>query len=184
VDAVLFNGGSLHAAVLRQRVLDQIAAWQDGARPIELENAEPDLAVARGAARFGKLLHGHAGRIAAGAARALFLPVQVAPAATNQADPPALICVLPLNAAAEQVFEINLPGLELRTKPVGELSSLFLDPSWPLPAGRRSAVGRGRLRRRNMSHFDDPCRRSLSESGRERLRVLLSSGQKVSAAQL
>ena len=115
VDAVLFNGGSLHAAVLRQRVLDQIAAWQGGARPIELENAEPDLAVARGAARFGKLLHGHAGRIAAGAARAVFLPVQTAPAATNQADPPALICVLPLNAAAEQVFEINLPGLELRT---------------------------------------------------------------------
>jgi hypothetical protein len=48
-------------------------------------------------------------------ARAVFLPVQMAPAATNQADPPALICVLPLNAAAEQVFEINLPGLELRT---------------------------------------------------------------------
>ena len=90
MDAVLFNGGSLHAAVLRQRVLDQIAAWQDGARPIELENAEPDLAVARGAARFGKLLHGHAGRIAAGAARAVFLPVQMAPAATNQADPPVL----------------------------------------------------------------------------------------------
>ena len=115
VDAVLFNGGSLHAAVLRQRLLDQIAAWQGGARPIELENAEPDLAVARGAARFGKLLHGHAGRIAAGAARAVFLAVQTAPAATNQADPPTLICVLPRNAAAEQVFEINLPGLELRT---------------------------------------------------------------------
>src|SRR6516165_2611078 len=43
VDAVLFNGGSLHAAVLRERLLDQIAAWQDGARPIELENAEPIL---------------------------------------------------------------------------------------------------------------------------------------------
>jgi hypothetical protein len=63
VDAVLFNGGSLDAAVLRERLLDQIAAWQDGARPIELENAEPDLAVARGAARFGKLLHRHSRRI-------------------------------------------------------------------------------------------------------------------------
>jgi molecular chaperone DnaK (HSP70) len=115
VDAVLFNGGSLHAAVLRQRLLDQIAAWQGGARPIELENAEPDLAVARGAARFGKLLHGHAGRIAAGAARAVFLQVQMAPVATNQAVPPALVCVLPRNAAAEQVCEINLSGLELRT---------------------------------------------------------------------
>jgi molecular chaperone DnaK (HSP70) len=163
VDAVLFNGGSLHAALLRQRLLDQIAAWQGGAHPIELENAEPDLAVARGAARFGKLLHGHAGRIAAGAARAVFLQVQtaaapkdrvvppatnqmapalanqLAPVATNQAVPPAmnqtvpattnqtatpatdqavapaLVCVLPRNAAAEQVFDINLPGLELRT---------------------------------------------------------------------
>ena len=41
--------------------------------------------------------------------------MQTAPAATNQAAAPALICVLPLDAAAEQVFEINLPGLELRT---------------------------------------------------------------------
>ena len=115
VDAVLFNGGSVHAAVLRQRVLDQIAAWQGGARAIELENSEPDLAVARGAARFGKLLHAPAGRIAAGAARAVFLAAQTAPAATNQANWTSLICVLPLDAVAEQIFEINLPGLELRT---------------------------------------------------------------------
>jgi hypothetical protein len=45
----------------------------------------------------------------------VFLQVQMAPAATNQAVPPALVCVLPRNAAAEQVCEINLPGLELRT---------------------------------------------------------------------
>jgi len=115
VDAVLFNGGSVHAAVLRRRVLDQIAAWQGGFRPIELENADPDLAVARGAARFGKLLRGHAGRIAAGAAQAVFLTVQRGQAATSQVDPSALICVLPLNAAAEQGYEINLPGLEVRT---------------------------------------------------------------------
>ena len=115
VDAVLFNGGSLHAAVLRERLLDQIAAWQDGARPIELENADPELAVARGAARFGKLLRADAGRIAAGAPRAVFLQAQTAPAGTNEAVPPSLICVLPLDAAAEQAFEINLPGLELRT---------------------------------------------------------------------
>jgi hypothetical protein len=115
VDAVLFNGGSLHAAVLRNRLLDQIAAWQGGTRPIELENAEPDLAVARGAARFGKLLHDRVGSIAAGAARAVFLQVQTASSATDQAAVPALVCVLPLDAAAEQVFDIDLPGLEMRT---------------------------------------------------------------------
>ena len=115
VDAVLFNGGSLHAAVLRRRLLDQIAAWQGGARPVELENAEPDLAVARGAARFGKLLQGEAGRIAAGAARAVFLQVQAATAEADQADAPVVVCVLPRNAPVDQVFDINLPGLEVRT---------------------------------------------------------------------
>jgi molecular chaperone DnaK (HSP70) len=114
VDAVLFNGGSLNATVLRGRLLEQIAAWQGGSRPLELENAEPDLAVALGAARFGKLLQGRSGRIAAGAPRAVFLQVQTAPAAANPPDSSALICVLPRNAPAEQVFEINLPGLEVR----------------------------------------------------------------------
>jgi len=115
VDAVLFNGGSLHSTVLRQRLLEQIAAWQSGTRPLELENAEPDLAVALGAARFGKLLHSHAGRIAAGAARAVFVQVQTAPVETDQAIPPVLVCVLPRNASAEQLFDIDLPGLEMRT---------------------------------------------------------------------
>jgi molecular chaperone DnaK (HSP70) len=115
VDAVLFNGGSLHSTVLRQRLLEQIAAWQGGTQPLELENAEPDLAVALGAARFGKLLHSHAGRIAAGAARAVFVQVQTAPVETDQAIPPALVCVLPRNASAEQLFGIDLPGLEMRT---------------------------------------------------------------------
>ena len=112
VDAVLFNGGSLHAAVLRERLLDQIAAWQDGARPIELENAEPNLAVARGAARFGKLLHDESPRIAAGAARAVFLQVQTA---RDEQKTPTLVCVLPRNAGAEQVVDIDPPGLEVRT---------------------------------------------------------------------
>jgi molecular chaperone DnaK (HSP70) len=115
VDAVLFNGGSLHSAVLRQRLLEQVASWQGGTRPIELENAAPDLAVALGAARFGKLLHGQSGRITAGAARAVFLQVQTSSAAAIQTASPGLVCVLPRNASAEQVFEINLPGLEMRT---------------------------------------------------------------------
>jgi hypothetical protein len=113
VDAVLFNGGSLSAVALRQRLLEQIAAWQGSTRPIELENAVPDLAVALGAARFGKLLHGHSGRIAAGAARAVFLEAQAASA--DQGAPPALVCVLPRNASTEEVFHIDLPGLEVRT---------------------------------------------------------------------
>ena len=115
VDAVLFNGGSLQSPVLCQRLLEQVASWQDGHRPIELANTTPDLAVALGAARFGKLLHGHSGRITAGAARAVFLQVQTSSAAASQPALPAVVCVLPRNAAAELVFEISPPGLEVRT---------------------------------------------------------------------
>jgi molecular chaperone DnaK (HSP70) len=114
VDAVLFNGGSLHSTVLRQRLLEQIATW-GATQPIELENAKPDLAVALGAARFGKLLHAQSRRIVAGAARAVFLLVQSERGATNQAISPALVCVLPRNAVAEQAFEVELHGLEVRT---------------------------------------------------------------------
>ena len=66
--AVLFNGGSIRPPLLRQRLREQIGVWQDGFVPLVLENGEPDLAVARGAARFGALLHQHSGQIAAGAA--------------------------------------------------------------------------------------------------------------------
>ena len=122
---------------------------------LALDNAEPDLAVALGAARFGKLLHGQSGRITAGAARAVFLQVQTTLVAPDQAVPSALICVLPRNASAEQVFDINLAGLEVRTDQSGELSGLFLAPSWSLPRGRCPAVGpRKRLTR------CCPCRRS------------------------
>ena len=90
-DAVLFNGGSVRPPLLRQRLREQIGAWQDGFVPHILENEEPDLAVARGAARFGALLHRQSGYIAAGAARAVFLEVQT-PATDGETAPP-LSCV-------------------------------------------------------------------------------------------
>ncbi|HVZ07283.1 hsp70 family protein [Rhodopila sp.] len=108
VDAVLFNGGSVTPASLRQRITAQIGLWQDGAVPLELANAEPALAVAHGAARFGALLHRHTAHIAAGAARAIFLDVQVRPGET------ALVCVLPRGAAPEAAFEISVPDLSVR----------------------------------------------------------------------
>ncbi|MFM7141828.1 MAG: Hsp70 family protein, partial [Alphaproteobacteria bacterium] len=48
-DAVLFNGGALKPAAVRDRVLDAIAGWC-GRRPRELAGTDLDLAVARGAA--------------------------------------------------------------------------------------------------------------------------------------
>ena len=106
VAAILFNGGSLHPAVLRSRIQRQIGTWQIS-QPHILENPEPDLAVARGAAKFGSILHHHSARIQAGAARSIYLEVQ-------QGGKPSLVCILPRGAEPEVEFQITHPGLELR----------------------------------------------------------------------
>jgi molecular chaperone DnaK (HSP70) len=109
VDAVLFNGGSVHPASLRERLREQIGVWQGGEPPLVLENAEPDLAVARGAARFGALLHRRGARIAAGAAQAIFLEVQ-----GKEGEDRTLVCVLPRGSAPEQ--DVAVAGLNLRLR--------------------------------------------------------------------
>jgi molecular chaperone DnaK (HSP70) len=112
VDAILFNGGSLRPEALRLRLRQQIAKWQGGVAPQILDNSEPDLAVARGAARFGSLLRRRAERIEAGAARAVYLEVQQR--RTKDDRQTALVCILPRGAAAEEEFKIAQPGLDLR----------------------------------------------------------------------
>jgi molecular chaperone DnaK (HSP70) len=116
VDAILFNGGSLHPEFLRERICQQVAKWQGGLPPLALENADPEFAVARGAALFGKFLHRRTERIEAGAARAVFLEVlrRRAPEAAEPA-PPSLVCVLPHGASSEQRFEITGLPLEVQT---------------------------------------------------------------------
>jgi molecular chaperone DnaK (HSP70) len=114
VDAILFNGGSLYPEALRLRLQQQIARWQRGAEPRILSNPEPNLAVARGAARFGRIVHLSAQRIEAGAARAIYLEVHQQSANATPAPWPTLVCILPRNAASEQEFQIAGLGLELR----------------------------------------------------------------------
>jgi molecular chaperone DnaK (HSP70) len=114
VDAILFNGGSLYPEALRQRLQKQITRWQHGVEPQLLENAEPSLAVARGAAHFGSIVHRHAQRIEAGAARAIYLEVHQEDAAKKTVPGPALICILPSGAPPEEKFQVSQDGLELR----------------------------------------------------------------------
>ena len=110
VDAVLFNGGSLLAPQLRERLRAQIGLWQDGRLPQTLENVELDLAVARGATYSGKLLRQGAGRIEAGAARAVFVEAH----RDNEAAPRPLICILPHGAPAGELIELSNLDLHLR----------------------------------------------------------------------
>ncbi|MBV8641319.1 MAG: Hsp70 family protein [Verrucomicrobia bacterium] len=114
VDAILFNGGSLYPELLRLRLQKQISLWQRGTEPQILQNPEPSLAVARGAARFGGIVHRRAQRIEAGAARAIYLEVHQGAAKVDKASGPALICILPSGAASEEKFRIAEEGLALR----------------------------------------------------------------------
>ncbi len=107
-DAILFNGGSLYPESLRTRIQHQIGTWQNN-HPHVLENPEPDLAVARGAAKFGGILHHRSARIQAGAARSIYLEVHQA-----GKEKPSLVCILPRGAEPEVEFQITHPGLELR----------------------------------------------------------------------
>jgi molecular chaperone DnaK (HSP70) len=112
VEAILFNGGTLYPEMLRRRLQDQIARWQGGVEPRLLQNSALDLAVALGAADFGSIVHRRAQRIEAGAARAIYLEVHRRGAENSGA--PALVCVLPRNAASEEEFRVSESGLELR----------------------------------------------------------------------
>lgn len=79
-DFLLFNGGVLEPAPLRQRLLGLVAAWfqeQAGAgwAPVELPNARPDLAVAVGAAYYGLVRQGEGVRVGSGSPRTYYAGV-------------------------------------------------------------------------------------------------------------
>ena len=116
VDAILFNGGSLHPEPVRQRICQLVGKWQAGRPPLALENADPDLAVARGAALFGKSVHCNAEHIEAGAARSVFLEVLSEQSRENSGQVRrSLVCVLPRGASSQQRFDITGLPLEVRT---------------------------------------------------------------------
>ena len=111
MDAVLFNGGTLYPDVLRERLSKLIGSWQKDQAPVILENTEPDLAVARGAARYGWLTSRESLQIRAGAARSLYLEVQQS---NQKKSAPSVVCILPRGAELEQESVVALEGLKLR----------------------------------------------------------------------
>ena len=95
--AVLFNGGVFKAAPIRARVLDLLAAWNGGQATREVEGFEPDLAVAQGAASYGRhRASGKGIRIKAGTARSYYIALEASMPAIPGFRPPAkALCVVP-----------------------------------------------------------------------------------------
>ncbi len=109
---VLFNGGVFKAAPIRARVLDLLASWNGGQPVRELQGFEPDLAVARGAAIYGRhRATGKGIRIKAGAARSYYIGLETSMLAIPGYKPPVkALCVVP--QGMQEGTELLIEGRE------------------------------------------------------------------------
>jgi hypothetical protein len=110
--AVLFNGGVFKAAPIRARVLDILASWNGGHPVRELQGFEPDLAVARGGAIYGRhRATGKGIRIKAGAARSYYIGLETSmPAIPGYKPPLKALCVVP--QGMQEGTELLIEGRE------------------------------------------------------------------------
>jgi len=110
--AVLFNGGVFKAAPIRARVLELLASWNAGQAVRELEGFQPDLAVAQGAAVYGRhRATGKGMRIRAGAARSYYVGLESSmPAVPGFSPPIKALCVVP--QGMEEGSELLIEGRE------------------------------------------------------------------------
>ncbi len=100
-DAVLYNGGVFRSAALKARLSEVLASFR-GAPLRELDNREPELAVARGAVAYGLARRGVGLRIGGGSPRSYYLLV------ATEGEKTSAVCVLP--RGAEEGEELVLRG--------------------------------------------------------------------------
>ncbi|MCC7383938.1 MAG: Hsp70 family protein [Deltaproteobacteria bacterium] len=107
---LLFNGGVFNAPVLRERLARVIGGF--GQPPEILEEADHDLAVARGAAYFGAVLEGKGIRIRGGVGRSYYLGIETAmPAVPGVRPPIRALCAIPFGM--EEGTTLKVPSAEL-----------------------------------------------------------------------
>jgi molecular chaperone DnaK (HSP70) len=114
---ILFNGGVMKAAVLRDRVVEVLNRWlaAEGFDPLGtkevLDAHDLDHAVARGAAYYGRARHGRGVRIRSGAPRTYYIGVESAmPAVPGLPAPLKALCVVPFGM--EEGTEAKIPNRE------------------------------------------------------------------------
>lgn len=113
--AVLFNGGVFKSEAIRGRVLALLASWEPTQPVRELKGYEPDLAVAKGAAFYGRnRVTGKGIRIKAGAARSYYIGLETSMLAVPGFTPPVkALCVVPqgMEEGSERLIEDQEFGL-------------------------------------------------------------------------
>lgn len=107
---VLFNGGVLHAPIVRQRILESLEAWLG--RPVEVLQGEDLMhAVARGAAYYGLARQGRGIRIRGGVARSYYIGIESSmPAVPGFPAPMKALAVVPFGL--EEGSSVELPKQE------------------------------------------------------------------------
>lgn len=94
--SVLFNGGVMKAASLRNQVLEALRTWSNHETVQDLQSVDLDLAVATGAAYYGLARRGRGIRIRAGASRSYYIGIESAmPAVPGIPTPMKALCVVP-----------------------------------------------------------------------------------------
>ncbi len=99
-DTLLLNGGVFQAPALAERLQQTLSEWR-GTPLRMLDNAQPDLAVARGAVAYALVRQGFGHRIGGGSARSYFLILD------EKSGPLRGVCLLP--RGSEEGQEIRLP---------------------------------------------------------------------------
>lgn len=77
-DCILFNGGALKPPIIQERIRQSIRKWfhtDDPDVPRVLENLDPDVAVALGAAYYGMVKTGRGVRVGSGSARSYYVGI-------------------------------------------------------------------------------------------------------------
>lgn len=114
---ILFNGGVMKAALLRERLVEALNNWlvAEGFEPLGekevLDAPDLDHAVARGAAYYGGARRGRGVRIRSGAPRTYYIGIESAmPAVPGMPAPLKALCVVPFGM--EEGTEAKIPNRE------------------------------------------------------------------------
>jgi molecular chaperone DnaK (HSP70) len=111
-DTLLLNGGVFRGDALARRLADVLAAWR-GAPIRVLHNADPDVAVARGAVAYSLARAGLAPAIESGSARSYYLLLDDAAGERKDGQLRA-VCVLPRGARAGEEITLAERSFALR----------------------------------------------------------------------
>lgn len=169
-DRILFNGGSMRAEPLRARVLAAVAGWfPDRPAPRELQGEDLSLAVAIGAAYYGRVRRGQGVKVRGGIARSYFLEVEAGAAGarllcimardTDENVPVAVPGSFRLRTNAKAAFRLFSSATRLHDRP-GDVGGAGDDVSLAAPLVSVLRFGRG-----ESAEIDVTVRARLTEVG-------------------